>query len=61
MIGAGLVFLDCVMVGGVDMDEKPALSRFIKPGTHKDKGLAVFTSGEDSQGSRLGKFGLDQF
>lgn len=26
------------------------MQRFIKPGSHKGKGLAVFTSGGDSQG-----------
>lgn len=32
------------------MAEDLAARRFIKPGSHKDKGLAVFTSGGDSQG-----------
>lgn len=32
------------------MDEEPVSARFIKPGSHKNKGLAVFTSGGDSQG-----------
>ncbi len=32
------------------MDEEPVAHRFIKPGTHRGKGLAVFTSGGDSQG-----------
>lgn len=31
------------------MAEEP-VQRFIKPGSHKGKGLAVFTSGGDSQG-----------
>lgn len=34
----------------IDMAEDLAARRFIKPGSHKDKGLAVFTSGGDSQG-----------
>lgn len=33
------------------MAEDLAARRFIKPGSHKDKGLAVFTSGGDSQGT----------
>ncbi|XP_068967195.1 ATP-dependent 6-phosphofructokinase isoform X3 [Bombus flavifrons] len=32
------------------MAEEVAAQRFIKPGSHKGKGLAVFTSGGDSQG-----------
>ncbi|XP_003398545.1 ATP-dependent 6-phosphofructokinase isoform X3 [Bombus affinis] len=32
------------------MAEEIAAQRFIKPGSHKGKGLAVFTSGGDSQG-----------
>ncbi|KAK1126595.1 hypothetical protein K0M31_004224 [Melipona bicolor] len=32
------------------MAEELAAQRFIKPGSHKGKGLAVFTSGGDSQG-----------
>ncbi|XP_014208448.1 ATP-dependent 6-phosphofructokinase isoform X2 [Copidosoma floridanum] len=32
------------------MDEEPVAHRFIKPGSHRNKGLAVFTSGGDSQG-----------
>ncbi|XP_058792570.1 ATP-dependent 6-phosphofructokinase isoform X2 [Phymastichus coffea] len=32
------------------MDEEPVAHRFIKPGSHRGKGLAVFTSGGDSQG-----------
>ncbi|XP_060819182.1 ATP-dependent 6-phosphofructokinase isoform X1 [Bombus pascuorum] len=32
------------------MAEEAAAQRFIKPGSHKGKGLAVFTSGGDSQG-----------
>lgn len=32
------------------MAEDP-VQRFIKPGSHKGKGLAVFTSGGDSQGN----------
>lgn len=35
------------------MEEEPAATRFIRPGTHKGKGLAVFTSGGDSQGFHL--------
>lgn len=34
------------------MAEEIAAQRFIKPGSHKGKGLAVFTSGGDSQGKR---------
>ncbi|KAL7302758.1 ATP-dependent 6-phosphofructokinase isoform X1 [Trichogramma pretiosum] len=32
------------------MDEEGVAHRFIKPGSHRGKGLAVFTSGGDSQG-----------
>ncbi|XP_063993770.1 ATP-dependent 6-phosphofructokinase isoform X2 [Diachasmimorpha longicaudata] len=32
------------------MAEEQAATKFIKPGSHKGKGLAVFTSGGDSQG-----------
>ncbi|XP_031777056.1 ATP-dependent 6-phosphofructokinase isoform X6 [Nasonia vitripennis] len=32
------------------MDEEQVAHRFIKPGSHRGKGLAVFTSGGDSQG-----------
>ncbi|XP_051163835.1 ATP-dependent 6-phosphofructokinase isoform X4 [Leptopilina boulardi] len=32
------------------MEEEQIAQRFIKPGSHKGKGLAVFTSGGDSQG-----------
>jgi len=32
------------------MAEDTPAQRFIKPGTHKGKGIAVFTSGGDSQG-----------
>ncbi|KAG8042523.1 hypothetical protein G9C98_005157 [Cotesia typhae] len=32
------------------MAEEPTSTKFIKPGSHKGKGLAVFTSGGDSQG-----------
>ncbi|XP_024937230.1 ATP-dependent 6-phosphofructokinase isoform X3 [Cephus cinctus] len=32
------------------MEDEQAAQRFIKPGSHKGKGLAVFTSGGDSQG-----------
>ncbi|XP_011499037.1 PREDICTED: ATP-dependent 6-phosphofructokinase isoform X1 [Ceratosolen solmsi marchali] len=32
------------------MDEEQVVHRFIKPGSHRGKGLAVFTSGGDSQG-----------
>lgn len=32
------------------MDEEIVAHRFIKPGTHRGKGLAVFTSGGDAQG-----------
>ena len=35
------------------MAEELAAQRFIKPGSHKGKGLAVFTSGGDSQGNKL--------
>lgn len=34
------------------MAEDLAAQRFIKPGSHKGKGLAVFTSGGDSQGKK---------
>lgn len=32
------------------MEDDQVAQRFIKPGSHKGKGLAVFTSGGDSQG-----------
>lgn len=32
------------------MAEDAATQKFIKPGSHKGKGIAVFTSGGDSQG-----------
>lgn len=32
------------------MAEEHTSTKFIKPGSHKGKGLAVFTSGGDSQG-----------
>lgn len=35
------------------MAEDLAAQRFIKPGSHKGKGLAVFTSGGDSQGMKF--------
>lgn len=35
------------------MAEEQASTKFIKPGSHKGKGLAVFTSGGDSQGEYL--------
>lgn len=35
------------------MEEEQIAQRFIKPGSHKGKGLAVFTSGGDSQGKKL--------
>jgi len=33
------------------MAEDASTQKFIKPGSHKDKGIAVFTSGGDSQGT----------
>lgn len=35
--------------------EEQAATKFIKPGSHKGKGLAVFTSGGDSQGNEKKK------
>jgi 6-phosphofructokinase 1 len=32
------------------MAEEAPAQKFIKPGSHKGKGIAVFTSGGDSQG-----------
>ena len=32
------------------MEDEQTAQKFIKPGSHKGKGLAVFTSGGDSQG-----------
>lgn len=32
------------------MADEQSSTKFIKPGSHKGKGLAVFTSGGDSQG-----------
>lgn len=37
------------------MEEEQIAQRFIKPGSHKGKGLAVFTSGGDSQGMKNNK------
>lgn len=33
------------------MAEDALTQKFIKPGSHKGKGIAVFTSGGDSQGA----------
>lgn len=38
------------------MEDELAAQKFIKPGSHKGKGIAVFTSGGDSQGEDIGAF-----
>lgn len=35
------------------MAEETPAQKFIKPGSHKGKSIAVFTSGGDSQGNRI--------
>ena len=40
------------------MEDEQVAQKFIKPGSHKGKGLAVFTSGGDSQGKHFKKLFL---